>query len=88
MMYYCEFSEDKNLIYGFNQSRTVGRYLIVDRDSVPGQVGYMARTIVTVTPNSKDLYWYKHTNIDKQSVMLTKEEQQELMLQILKSENW
>lgn len=86
MMYYCEFSEDKNLIQGFLQSRTVSRYLIVDSDSIPGQVGYKAKTIVALTPRTKDFYWYKHR--DKQSVMLTKEEQQELMLQILKSETW
>lgn len=85
MMYYCEFLEDKNLIHGFNQHRIVSRYLIVNRDELPGQVGYKAKTIARVNVIG-DLVWHKHR--EKAGLPLTEAEQKELMLQILKSETW
>ena len=86
-MFYCKFPEDKNLIRGYiNPNRTVGRYLVVNHIELPLPISFQAHTIVALTPGTKDFYWYKHR--EKQDVMLTKEEQQELMLQVLKSENW
>ena len=84
-MYYCEFPEDKNLILYFGVDRVVGKYLIVLQDELPMRMNYMAKAIVTVTDTGVML-WYKHP--DNKYSILTKEEQQELMLQILKSETW
>ena len=85
-MYYCEFLEDKTLIRTVKQNRVVGKYLIVNQNVLPFQIRYKAKTIVKVNANG-DMVWYKHRNkIDLTA--LTEKEQQELMLQILKSETW
>ena len=85
-MYYCEFLEDKTLIRTVKQNRVVGKYLIVNQNVLPFQISYKAEVIVRVVANG-DMLWYKQRNKISLTA-LTEKEQQELMLQILKSETW
>lgn len=88
-MFYCEFPQENTRVprseySGVQFSKIVGRYLTVDRTWLPEQIAYQTSTIVSF--NRGVLTWKKHR--EKQGLPLTKEEQQELMIQILKSETW
>lgn len=87
MIYYCDMGPDGAEIRSARfKPRTVGRYLIYQSGHPPIRLLYQAHTIVILNDNG-DLVWYKHRQRDE-STLLTKEEQQELTLQILKSETW
>lgn len=67
-------------------SRTVGQYVVFQGKILPGQLSYKAHTIVTLNADG-NMIWYKHRDRPEYA-KLTEEEQQEVMLQILKSEVW
>jgi hypothetical protein len=85
-MFYCDMGPDGAEIRSFTKSRIVGQYVIYQGESPPGQLVYKAHTVATLDANG-DLVWHKHRN-RSEVALLTKEEQKELMLQILKSETW
>jgi hypothetical protein len=85
-MFYCDMGPDGAEIRSFTKSRIVGQYVIYQGESPPGQLVYKAHTVATLNANG-DLVWHKHRN-RSEVALLTKEEQKELMLQILKSETW
>jgi hypothetical protein len=85
-MYYCDMGPDGAEIRSFTKSRIVGQYVIYQGESPPGQLVYKAHTVATLDANG-DLVWYKHRH-RSEIALLTEAEQQELMLQILKSETW
>lgn len=80
MTYYCELMFDKNIIRIMAGSRVVGRYVIVTGKHIPIGLTYSAKNI------NDGMQWFKHR--EKENSVLTEEEQQEVMLQILKSEVW
>jgi len=85
-MYYCDLGRGPTGIRTLNGIRTVGRYVMVDTDHIPRDLAYNAHTIVSYNTTGQ-MTWYKnryHLN----SVLLTEDEQKELMFQILKSETW
>jgi len=85
-MFYCDMGPDGAEIRSFTKSRILGQYVIYQGESPPGQLVYKAHTVATLNANG-DLVWHKHRN-RSEVALLTKEEQKELMLQILKSETW
>jgi hypothetical protein len=85
-MFYCDMGKDATLISTLKGRRKVGRYLIVDRIELPFGISYNARTVATLTANG-NLKWWKHRD-RAVSALLTKDEQKEIMLQVLKSEKW
>jgi hypothetical protein len=68
------------------KSRTVGQYLMVQNKELDTQVEYRAYSIVTFADNG-DMIWYKHREYPK-STLLNYEEQQAIIIHILKSETW
>lgn len=86
MTYYCDMGPlgaDMNRAFS---SRTVGQYVVYRGTQLPGQLAYKAHTIVTLNADG-NMIWYKHRD-RTELAELTEEEQQEVMLQILKSETW
>jgi hypothetical protein len=85
-MFYLDMGPNGAEIRSFTKSRTVGQYVIYRGAELPGQVAYRAHTIVTLTANGS-MQWYK--NRDRPDLaLLTKDEQDAILLQILKSETW
>lgn len=83
-MFYCDMGPDGAEIRSAYKSRTVGQYVVYRGDSPPGQLVYKAYTVATLTANG-NLIWYKHKD-RAYPTLLTKEEQEAMVLQILKSE--
>ena len=73
-------------IGSFTKSKIVGQYVIYRGAELPGQMAYRAHTIVTLTANGS-MIWSKHRD-RPELALLTKEEQDVILLQILKSETW
>lgn len=85
-MYYLDMGPDGAEIRSFTKSKTVGQYVIYRGSQPTGQMAYRAHTIVELTANGS-MRWYK--NRDRPDLaLLTKEEQEAMVLQILKSETW
>lgn len=85
-MYYCDMGPDGAEIRSVSTIRTVSQYVIVNSDYIPNQLAARAYTIVSYDPDGR-MKWYKHRN-RPESALLTKDEQDGMMLQILKSETW
>lgn len=85
-MYYCDMGPDGAEIRIMLKMEKVGQYVIVNSDYIPDQLSYRAHTIVSYDPDGR-MKWYKHRN-RSDSAQLTKDEQDGMMLQILKSETW
>jgi hypothetical protein len=68
------------------KTKAVGQYVIYRGDSPPMQLMYKAHTVATLTANG-NLIWHKHRD-RPELALLTKEEQESMVLQILKSEVW
>lgn len=85
-MYYCDMGPDGAEIRRVLTIKTVGQYVIVNKDYIPNQLSYQAHTIVSYDPDGR-MKWYKHRN-RPDSAQLTKDEQDVILLQILKSETW
>lgn len=86
-MFYCDMRPggvDTRSLFAPYKRRTVGQYLIVQRTDMPHIIAYRAYTIVQRNDDGS-LVWHKHI---KAGQRLTHDEEQELMLQILKSEIW
>lgn len=73
-------------IGSFTKSKIVGQYVIYRGFELPGQMAYRAHTIVELTANGS-MRWHKHRD-RPELALLTKEEQEAMVLQILKSEVW
>ena len=73
-------------IGSFTKSKIVGQYVIYRGSYLPGQMAYRAHTIVTLTANGS-MQWHKNRN-RPELALLTKDEQDAILLQILKSEVW
>ena len=83
-MYYLDMGSDGAEIGSFTKSKIVGQYVIYRGLHLPGQMAYRAHTVVTLTANGS-MQWYKNKD-HPDLALLTKEEQDDIMLQILKSE--
>lgn len=85
-MYYLDMGPNGAKIRLVNKTKTVKQYVIYRGDSPPGHLVYKAHTVATLTANG-NLIWHKHK--DRHEIkLLTKEEQEAMVLQILKSEMW
>ena len=85
-MYYLDMGPDGAEIRSFTKSKIVGQYVIYRGLHLPGQMAYRAHTIVELTANGS-MRWHKHRD-RPELALLTKEEQEAMVLQILKSEVW
>lgn len=85
-MYYCDMGKEGVSVRIRTGYRTLGRYVTVDGDYLHNGLAYRANTIVSYDPDGQ-LKWYKRRD-RANSALLTKEEQDSLVFQILQSEKW
>lgn len=85
-MYYCEFPNEVNYFYTASWQRTVGRYVIINDVNIPVVIATRAVTIVRSLPSGY-FYWFKRPQQTVPKV-LTNDDEQQLMVQVLKSEVW
>lgn len=82
-MFYCDMGPDGAEIRSAYKSRTVGQYVICR--TLSSIILYKAHTIVELKDNGIYLWRKNVHNSGRVLTELTKEEQQSLMLQLLKS---
>jgi hypothetical protein len=85
-VYYLDMGSAGAEIGSFTKSKIVGQYVIYRGAELPGQMAYRAHTIVTLTANGS-MQWHKNRH-RPELALLTKDEQEAMVLQILKSEVW
>ena len=85
-MFYLDMGSAGAEIGSFTKSKIVGQYVIYRGSHLPEQMVYRAHTIVTLTANGS-MQWHKNRNRPNLA-LLTKDEQDAMVLQILKSEVW
>ena len=86
-MFYCDMGpKGARIRTSYTTNRRVGQYVTVNNRLLSNALAYQARTIVTLTTNG-NMIWFKHRD-RPESALLTKEEQDAMFLQILKSEVW
>lgn len=90
-MYYCDMGKEHvSIQVSYLPSaghKTVSQYVLVDSEYLHKGLEYRAHTIVQKNIHTGQFAWYKHRGRPNLA-LLTKEEQDNLVFQILQSETW